>query len=978
MTPIVREDARVDATGAPVSPVVVGRERERAELAALLAAARASETGLVLLSGEAGVGKTRLVDETVRLAAASGMRVLSGHCVQLGSEGLPFAPLVEALRDLTRSTGPDELAAILGPARRLMPRLAPTLGDAPEGAPEQGAQLLESVLGLIERLAADQPLLVVLEDQHWADRSTLDLAAYLVQALRGVPVALLVTYRSDELHRRHPLRSLVVAWERMRSVRHLELSRFDLGEVRALATAILGSAPAEDVAETVFARSEGNAFLVEELVGLVRDGGDAAGLPPSLRDLLLARVDALGEHAQRLVRYAAVGGPEVDEQLLLAAAGEAPETALLALREAVEAHLLLVAGGGYRFRHALARDAVYDDMLPGERSRIHAAYGAAIDAEPGLLPDATGRAAAAAYHWFAALDLPRALTASVTAAHLSVAGLAPTEGLTHFERALQLWPRVPDAEVRTGVDRITLLLESADAAYLSGAMDRSLALLALALDELAPGDRLRRAAACERRAHVLRDLGRLPEAAQVAEEALALLPADEASGERAVLLGTLATTHMRAGKAERARETGREAVLAARRVDDVAAEADASLTVGVAHTWLGEFDLALAELRAATRLAQEAGAVMTALRGAINLSHILEMLGRSGEAAAVAEEGMAVAERSGMVRMLGAYLAGNLAESLLHIGEWPRVDAVIARALRTRPEGVYGATLLDVAAQLAALTGRYDDAAARLAEATAMVGDHDDPQFAQPLAFTAALLLEHAGDPRGAAARLLDVVVAEPWSSPYAWPVVWLAARLEADLALEDGEPVEPRLAGLVAAIGDETPPQRAYAAQAAAELSRAVGRDGAGDWLRVAELWRSCGRPHPRAYALQRAAERLCAEGDRDRAVTLLREAAKIATRLGAAPLAAAIADVAARERLQLDEPPAVHGPVLERRLTSRELEVLRLLAAGRSNPQIAAELFISPKTASVHVSNILTKLEVATRVEAATLAQRSGLVAP
>jgi DNA-binding CsgD family transcriptional regulator len=329
-----------------------------------------------------------------------------------------------------------------------------------------------------------------------------------------------------------------------------------------------------------------------------------------------------------------------------------------------------------------------------------------------------------------------------------------------------------------------------------------------------------------------------------------------------------------------------------------------------------------------------------------------------------------------MVRMLGAYLAGNLAESLLHLGEWPRVERVIARALRTRPEGVYGATLLDVAAQHAALTGRYEDAAARLAEATAMVGDHDDPQFAQPLAFTAALLLEHGGDRPAGLARLLGAVVQEPWSSPYAWPVIWLAARLQADLAL-DGAPPDPRIADLVAAIGDETAPKRAYVAQATAELGRATGTANAAEWLHVAELWRSSDWPHPHAYALHRAAERLAAEGDRARATRVLREAAAIATRLGAAPLLMTIAEAAAREHLPLDEPATVQASALERRLTSRELEVLRLLAAGRSNPQIAAELFISPKTASVHVSNILTKLEVATRVEAATLAQRSGLIA-
>ncbi|MCU1472083.1 helix-turn-helix transcriptional regulator [Amnibacterium sp.] len=962
------------ASGAPVSPVLVGRARERAAIAATLESARNAETGLVLLSGEAGVGKTRLVDEAARLAEGAGMRVLSGHCVQLGAEGLPFAPLVEALRDLTRSTSPERLADLLGPARRLLPRLLPGLDQPAEAPPAEGSQLLELVLGLLVRLAADQPLLVVLEDLHWADRSTLDLAAYLVQALRAAPIALLYTYRSDELHRRHPLRPLVLGWDRMRAVRHLELDRFDLDDVRTQIAAILGTEPEPRVLETIFARSEGNAFLVEELVGVVQAGGDPDGLPPNLRDLLLARVDALGDEAQRMLRHAAVAGPEVDEPLLLAAAEASPETGLAALREAVDAHLLVVAGPGYRFRHALVRDAVYDDLLPGERGRIHAAFGAAIEAQPGLVQDSTTRAAAAAHHWFAALDLPRALVASVEAARLSVGGLAPAEGLTHYERALQLWPRVPDAADLAGADRADVLLAAADAAHQSGAVDRALALLALVPEELGDGTQERRAAVLHRRARVLRDLGRIPDAIEICTEALALLPAAPATELQAAILGALANLHMRSSAPEQAREVGRLAVEAARAAGARAEEADARLTVGVATTWLGEFDDALDELRAAIGLAQEAGAVFTTLRGAINLSHVLEMQGRSAEAAAVADEGMAVAERSGLVRTLGDYLAGNLAESLLHVGEWARAEQVIERALRTRPEGIYAATLSDVGAQLAALSGRWADAARRLRDATAMVGDIDDEQFAQPLACTAAMLLEHDGDPAGAVERLLAAAIDEPWSSPYAWPLLWLAARIDADRVLAGG-PGEERIPPLVARIGDATPPQRAYLHLATAEQARAEGSATRDTWHRVATSWAELGWPYPHAYSLYRAGEAALSEGQPESAAADLEEAAGEAARIGAAPLADSIAALVSTAGLPLPGRGTAASAV-ERRLTTRELEVLRLVAAGRSNPQIAAALFISPKTASVHVSNILAKLEVGTRTEAAGLAQRVGLL--
>ncbi len=231
-----------------VSPVFIGRQQEMALLAAPMRRAEDGEPAVVLIGGEAGVGKTRLVGELAGLGSAAGFWVLTGQCIEMGAEGLPLAPLVDALRALARTTPADELRELLGPAGSGLARLLPELGPGP-GAPAAGeglkaGQLLELVLGLLGRLSADRPVMFVIEDLHWADPSTLDLAAFLVRALRAVPVLMVITYRSDELHRRHPLRPLVSGWERVRSVDHIELRRFGRDEVAAQLAAILGGAPA--------------------------------------------------------------------------------------------------------------------------------------------------------------------------------------------------------------------------------------------------------------------------------------------------------------------------------------------------------------------------------------------------------------------------------------------------------------------------------------------------------------------------------------------------------------------------------------------------------------------------------------------------------------------------------------------------------------------------------------------------------------
>ena len=429
---------------------------------------------------------------------------------------------MDALRTLARNTPPDALAGVLGPAgpglARLLPELAPDAGPGRRRcrADIQKAQLLELVLGLLGRLSATRPVMFVIEDLHWADQSTLDLTAFLVRSLREARVLLLATYRSDELHRRHPLRPLLTGWERVRSVRPHRAAPVRPRRGRRPARGDPRRPPAPGVADLVFDRSGGNAYLVEELAGAVRGrrrpgrpAAVAAGRPAepgrrAQRGRAAAAAHRLGGRADGARPAARRGGRHSTRRELFAA-----------LREAVENHLLLVDRQrlGYAFRHALTRDAVYEDMLPGERVRLHAAYGDGAGARPALADDEAALPAALAHHWYAALDLPRALPASIDAARHAMASYAPAEALQHLERALEIWPRVPDAEQRTGLDQAEVSRLAAEAAYQCGAVDRAMSLLAQALAELpADCDPVRRALLLERYALAQRDSGQVAEA----------------------------------------------------------------------------------------------------------------------------------------------------------------------------------------------------------------------------------------------------------------------------------------------------------------------------------------------------------------------------------------------------------------------------------------------------------------------------------
>src|SRR5690349_16773155 len=884
------------------SPVFVGRRAEIASLTALLERAADGEPGFAIVAGEAGVGKTRLVTELAGQAADSGFTVLAGHCVELGAEGLPLAPLIDALRTLARTTARAELADVLGPARRGLGRLLPELDPGAVLAQNQGAepaadalqvsQLLELVLGLLGRLSARRPLLLVLEDLHWSDQSTRELVSFLIRSLRGVRVVLLATYRSDELNRRHPLRPLIASWDRLRTVQHVELRRFEPGEVAAQLGAILGTEPAAGLVDLVFDRSGGNAYLVEELAGVMRDGGDPADLPPSLADVLLSRVDALSPGAQRLLRTAAVAGRSVTDKLLAEVAGIGDAEFYAGLREAVESHLLVVdhTGRSYAFRHALTRDAVYEDMLPGERGGLHAAYGEALTRDPGLAGDDAAVPAALAYHWYAALDLPRALPASIAAARHALTSFAPAEAQHHLERALEIWPRVPDAAERTGLDEAEVAALAGDAAYQAGAIDRSLSLFEQALAGLpAEGDAVRRALVLDRRARALRDTGHEAESVATLEEALALLPADQVTRAHAVVLSSLANSVWRANDLDAALSLAARAVQAAREAGAVQQEADSSITLGSVRGYLSadNADAALDDLRAGLALATGIGAHFTALRAYVNISDVLELHGRHEEAAEAARSGIELAGRVGLARSLGSFLVGNLAESLVRLGHWSEAEQLAARALNAMPEGIFAATVLLLRAELAAMSGRYADAGDDVRAARRLLGPTRDEQYALTLLYADALAALGRGDLTGAR-RLTAGGLADYYSPAsggrYLWPLLWLAARAEADDATrardrreEVPDGIAARYQELASLAADLTVPNaasRAYRALVTAELARAAGAGAQGDarsltkvWSAAVSAWQEAAEPYPLAYAWLRTAEAAMAAGDRQAA---------------------------------------------------------------------------------------------------------------
>jgi DNA-binding CsgD family transcriptional regulator len=943
----------------------------------------------VLLGGDAGMGKSRLVAEFEQRARADGAEVLVGQCVELADGELPYGPVVAALRPLATGTPVD---ALHPGARAALARLWPELGDFDGRAGpafEQG-QLFEAVHRLIAAHAAERPLVVVVEDLHWADRSTRDLLTFLIRNSRGESVLFIASYRTDEVHRRHPLHPFVSELERSGRAERVTLPPFVADEMRQQLSGILGEQPAPQLVERLLERSEGNPFFAEELLAAA-DGGI---MPDSLREVLLLRVERMSDAARRSLELAAAVGRPVSHELLAAASELTPADLRDALREAAE-HRVLVStddGSGYAFRHALLREAVYEDLLPGERTALHAALGDAMAADR-RLADSDRVAAELAHHLYLAGRSGPSLSASLEAAEQAERVHAYAEASRYLERALELLERVPADEVPGGVVAADVARRAADAALLSGGHRRAIALARqLVADTDAGADPTAAGLAQARLARYLWFGGEGDAALGHYEAALELVP-PEPSTERAEVLAAHARVLMLLGRLPEARASGAEALEIARAIGDRLVEASVLNTLGPAHGG-GDMEQDRANLRLAREIAEELGAVEEVGRSYVNESHLLEELGRLEEAVAVGLEGIARARELGAQRMWGDYLAADAADRLLSLGDWQEASRLATDVLEVSSNSLNAASAHTALGRIAAERGDFAQASQHVALSEKISASSGGPMWAGPnLAILAACALWE-GDV-DLARSVVATAVEQVGGSAFLvfTATLWtMGVRAEADRAAraralgrheeaeESAAAAHRLLEQFDVAEADSVRQVARERKTALAELSRLLGEGDPGAWLAAADDWRDAGQPHRVAYAEWRAGEAMIGAGDSEQAQPLLRSALRAATRLQAQPLLAEISALARRARLDVGDgaPPTDDVSAAEELgLTGREREVVTLVAAGCTNRQIGEALFISEKTASVHVSRILAKLGAANRAEAAGIAHTLGLAA-
>jgi DNA-binding CsgD family transcriptional regulator/tetratricopeptide (TPR) repeat protein len=997
------------------SPQLSGRGHELGVLRQALERAEESGPGFVLIGGEAGVGKTRLVHEFASDAGAAGTMVLLGECVELTEGELPFAPIASALRPVIRECR-DQLSERVGPRFGELSALLPELADAAStfepvnpALDERLAQsrFFELVLSLLVALAEGRTLALVIDDLHWADRSSLDLLTFLSRSTIDTRLLLVGTYRSDELHRRQWLGPFV-AEVRRGGGEGIDLEPLSRDEIGMMIRGILGGDVAEELIGRVYERSDGNPFFAEEL--LAASQGVSGELPASLRAALITRMERLSGSARETLRVIAVGQRPVDHELVAGLVPVSEKELIAGLRAAIGDHVLVERAGSYEFRHALVRETAYGDLLPSERTALHGAMARALAASDHT-PNAT-LAAELAHHWLQAGELDQALSAAVQAGREAERLRAFAEAHRQFENALDLWDRVDPSGRPRDIDRVELITRAAQNGYLIGDVGPAASLARDAIASLgASADRRRLALLHERLGRYLWLQGE-PDASEAAyRDAVALIPAQEPSAELAQVHGALAQVLMLRGRTREAAERSKHAIAIAREVGARAEEGHALITLGHVAAYLGDRESGIERLREGKRIAEELARPDDTLRGYVCLSDALDQDGRVPEAADLGLEGIAAADRLG-ARLYADFLTGEAAHRLYRLGrleEAARLASLGGRQVR----GDSGALVGNARAEVALALADLDAAERALAAAERELGAMRETMFFGDVAATRVALALARDDPEAAttaATEALDSIDGEYELVFYTGPIYAAGVRALADIALrarsrgrrEAEREAAKRAAGLAARLRDHVgsdrwlvspPPETvAHLAQVDAELSRMTDEPDPSRWHELAGRWQELGYLLHVAYAQMRAAEAIIlGRGRRKQAEELLAAAATIAQRAGATQHLVAIEGLARRARIPLEPGPDERDSDLgrpaavadearlalaSRGLTDREVEVLGLVAEGMTNRQIGEELFISEKTASVHVSHILGKLEVRRRVEAAAVAHRLGLV--
>jgi ATP/maltotriose-dependent transcriptional regulator MalT len=959
------------------SPDFVGRSAELAELRAAYERAAGGEAAAVLVGGEAGVGKTRLVGEVASSIRQREGTVLEGRCADLHEAAIPLLAITEALATLPPSARSSSELVDLG------------RGVAP------GVLVFEPVLELLHELSSASPVLLSIDDLHWADRTTLDLVTFLIARLHDERVLLVLTHRSDEVDRRAGLRAFLAEAGRRPSVERLELERLTRAEATEQLAGILGAVPDRGLADAIFQRADGNPLFAEELVSVAGNAG-ASVLPATLRDMLLMRIAALAAPAQEVVRAAAVGGRRVHHLLLGDVAGQDERQLTTGIRAAVRDHVLVADGDELAFRHPLLQEAAYAELLPGERAQLHAAFAEALEARSGLTNGTAATVAAEiAHHWWRAGDRPRALGSAVRAGVAAEGVPAPAEAAEHFSRALELWDAVDDPEERAGVTRVELLTHAAEAVAWSGDPGRATALagdaLALVDETREPG---RAALLHERRGWYSWWEGRAHDMLDDYEEAVRLIRDALPSLARASALAGRALALLHCDTMAAAYDACDEALTAAREEGAQASEALVLAVQGSALASLGDASTGIARMREAVATAREAGDPDVLARTYSALCDALRRGGQLEESLELSLEAVEHCRRAGLDAAHGSFNALSAAEAAIELGRWSLADPLVADVLADEGGSVTSACAHYMHGVLAVARGEFDVARADVKAQRELSGDDPPPKHDCYALELEAELEVWEGNPDAAAlaAARGHLVASESEDAVNAARLATIAVRAEADRAQTA------RDRGDDASAGDACDRARRLRAQTRAgasvhpalvatidaETARAEGRAAPQLWEAAANAHDACGSEYAAAYARWRGAEALLAASSRRPAATdSLRAAWAIAERLGARPLVGEIEALARRARIDLAAPtPGASGAAAlpdaarELDLTTRELEVLEHVALGQTNREIAADLFISPRTAGVHVSHILEKLGASTRTEAAAAAHRLGLV--
>jgi len=992
-----------------VTTTLAGRRLELSAVTSVLTGAEG--TAAMVVVGEAGVGKSRLVAAAAGVAGQSDVMVLTGWCLPL-SEQLPFLPVMDVLRELGDVDGGRLVSSLLSdcPAfvraevLRLMPELNESSEELRSGEPDDGwrrQRLFDALRRLLCAFAKVRQVALLVEDLHWADSTTLEFLHYLLTPGRAPCVPLLLTCRTEE----EPTTRLTAWLERLARdarVRWLELSALTLAETADQIALQLGRRAPRHFVDEIYLRSEGNAFFTEQLVAFDQTSTEHPSirdaLPTGLTSLLLSRTaEVIGTGRDIMVAMAVAARPLDESSLSKLCRRDAGEVRA-ALRDLLSAWLLRRpdVAGRYQLRHALLAEAIRGELLPGERRELHQRVAELIAGWREI-----GLAGEVAAHFAEADASDEELRWRVRAGGEAEAVFAWSEGAGHWRRVISLWDRVPNASAIAGVDLAQAYLSAAASAENGGERLAAAGLVEDAVVRLAATASPATAVSLYAKAGELRIIGSL----QASNEALAIaIEIGEAippSRDYVRALHTFARVRSDQGHPEEEHPLMTRALQAAERAGFLAEQK--SLHAEMA--WLAMADGNVKDAEAgfdrAAQIVLEPEDPSVEASVALLLSDVLLKLGALERVVELGVRTLESAERCGMSNSYFTKVVRcNMCEALIERGDLDRAAHIIDPVTEETPTRDF--------VHFYILRAVLDTRRGRLADAADFWNQHQElltldvnPELSHEIALTRIQLELWRNDPIAVPAEAFSILeqYCRTDAAPFAGEMFVLMLRACADAAeraratgdralLESAVELGGRLSRLRAALNVDPFADREVPATAHADLlswhaesGRLRGESDAAAWQGAAEAWDALNRPHRAAYARWRQAEALLGRPQgRTRATTTLRTAAAQAAQH--VPLTNAIGDLARRARIELTE--AEHPPHLDEPkhspafgLTEREVTVLRLLGEGKTNPEIGAALFISPRTASVHVTNILRKLSVTTRVQAASVAERAGLLA-